>query len=271
MPRGARPAKRGARPPAGAARYDAIGVTYAQRRRPDPSWQRAIAAALAGAARVVNVGAGSGNYEPLDAAVVAIEPSSTMLAQRAHGAAPAIQGVAEHLAVRDGAFDAALAILTVHHWTDPAAGLAELARVAARQVVVTWDKALSAQFWLARDYLPAIVAHEATLPGLDYVIDRLSVDEVVALPVPRGCVDGFFGAMWEAPSRYLDPAVRAGMSGLSLLDQRVVDDAMRALGDDLDSGRWAERNGALDDEAELDVGYRLIVAHGTTAAVTASS
>ncbi|HLK44521.1 MAG TPA: class I SAM-dependent methyltransferase, partial [Acidimicrobiales bacterium] len=153
--------------PSGPTRYDAIGVAYASNRREDPTWRAAIDGALAGARRVLNVGAGTGNYEPRGRDVVALEPSATMLAQRPRTAAPAVRGVAEALPFCDGSFDAVLAVLTVHHWRDPRGGLAELARVGARQVVVTWDPAASRTFWLHRDYLPELVAHEARLSSLD--------------------------------------------------------------------------------------------------------
>jgi SAM-dependent methyltransferase len=245
-----------------ADRYDTIGVGYASRRREEPSWAAAIAGALDGAASVLNVGAGSGNYEPRTATLVALEPSATMLAQRRPGAAPAIQGVAEQLPFGDGTFDAALAILTVHHWTDPRRGLEELRRVARRQVVVTFDPAATAGFWLHRDYLPELAAHERAQSSLADVLDALEVDRVTALEVPRDCADGFLGATWAAPDAYLDPIARASMSGFALLDPAAVARAMEALARDIDDGTWARRNADLLDRDRLDVGFRLVTAGG---------
>jgi SAM-dependent methyltransferase len=209
---------------------------------------------------VINVGAGTGNYEPRDATVLAVEPSETVLAQRPSDAAPAVRGVAEALPVPDDSFDVALAILTVHHWRDPGAGLRELTRVAARQAVVTWDPSVSAEFWLLRDYLPELRALEASLPSLSAVCDSLEVTDVVTLEAPRGCRDGFAGAAWDEPASYLDPAVRAGMSGIQLLDQLVVAEALGHLARDLDDGTWHERNAELATIESLDVGYRLVLA-----------
>lgn len=211
---------------------------------------------------MLNVGAGAGSYEPAGLELVALEPSGTMLAQRRADAAPAVQGVAERLPFGDGAFEAVLAILTLHHWVDPEAGLAELARVAPLQVVVTFDPEVSAAFWLHRDYLPALADLEASQASLATVRDHLSVRSVTELPVPRECADGFLGAFWARPERYLDASVRAGSSGLSLLDQGDVDDAMRALASDLEDGTWRARNAGLDDLDALDVGFRLVVAQG---------
>lgn len=246
--------------PQGADRYDTIGRTYASRRREEPAWAHAISQALGGARRVINVGAGTGNYEPRDAIVLAVEPSSTMLAQRAADAAPAVRGVAEALPVPDDSFDAALAILTVHHWRDAHHGLRELARVARRQVVVTWDPAASSGYWLNRDYLPELFEHEAAISSLRDVLDVLDVLEVRTMEVPRDCVDGFLGAQWATPQDYLDPAVRAAMSGLALLDQGVVNDAMARLARDLADGTWERRNAELATLASLDTGFRLVVA-----------
>jgi SAM-dependent methyltransferase len=208
---------------------------------------------------VLNVGAGTGNYEPAGR-VVALEPSEVMLAQRAAGSSPAVRGVAESLPFTTGAFDVALAILTVHHWREPRAGLAELARVARRQVVVTWDPAASGGFWLHRDYLPELGAHEARLSSLGDVLDVLDVREVVALDVPRDCADGFLGAHWDEPEWYLVDDVRTAMSGLALLEPSVVDRALRALRADLDDGTWAARNADLAARLTFDAGFRLVTA-----------
>jgi SAM-dependent methyltransferase len=245
---------------AGAARYDTIGVNYSSNRREEPGWRDAIARALSTAKSVLNVGAGSGNYEPTGPGVVAVEPSETMLAQRRDGAAPAVQGLAESLPFGERSFDAALAVLTVHHWRDPVAGLGELARVARRQVVVTWDPTASGAFWLHRDYLPELRQHEARLSSLADVLAVLNVLDVTALDVPRGCADGFLGAHWEEPTWYLDEDVRAAMSGLALLDQSVVERALAQLRADLDDGTWARRNAGLAKLESLDAGFRLVTA-----------
>jgi SAM-dependent methyltransferase len=177
-----------------AARYDTIGVGYAARRREEPSWAHQVHAALGDARTVLNVGAGTGNYEPLDRVVVAVEPSATMLDQRPSGSAPAIQAAAEALPIADGAFDVALAILTVHHWRDPHGGIAELRRVAPRQVVISWDREATVAFWLCRDYLPELEQHVAGQSAVDDLATVLDVREVRPLLVPRECADGFLGA-----------------------------------------------------------------------------
>jgi SAM-dependent methyltransferase len=253
-----------ARVPSGTARYDTIGVDYASRRREEPTWSRAILAALGDATSVLNVGAGTGNYEPGDRSVVAVEPSSTMLAQRRRDAAPAVRAQAEALPFADGAFDVALAVLTVHHWRDPLGGLAELARVAPRQVLVSWDRDATLAFWLSRDYLPELAVHVAGQSAVDDVVGALDVREMRVLPVPRECADGVLGANWARPAAYLDPVTRGAMSGLALLDPDVVDAAMARLARDLADGTWQARNAELDDLEELDAGFRLVVAGDAT-------
>ena len=116
--------------------YQNIGSSYSGVRRPDPRIQRLILAALGDAKSVVNVGAGTGNYEPTDRQVVAVEPSLAMIVQRMPGAAPSVRAVAEALPFGDRTFDAAMAILTLHHWANLACGLSELRRVARRQVIL---------------------------------------------------------------------------------------------------------------------------------------
>jgi len=241
--------------------YEGIGTGYAGLRRPEPAWERAVLRALGDARSVVNVGAGAGSYEPRDRPVLAVEPSAVMLAQRPTGAAPAVRAVAEHLPVADGSFDAALAVLTLHHWTDPVAGLHELMRVSSRQVVVTWDPGVVAeQFWFMRDYVPEVIEREAHYAALATTVEVLGPGcTVEVLPVPAGCRDGFFAAYWQRPEAYLDPQVRSAISALALLPEEVVRRAVDRLADDLATGAWQERYAGLLGLSEVDLGYRLVV------------
>jgi SAM-dependent methyltransferase len=183
-----------------AERYDHIGAGCASVRRLDPRWVARIHHALAGHRTLVNVGAGAGSYEPTFMSVVGVEPSQVMIRQRSAAAAPVVCGVAEQLPFPDGAFDVALAVFSVHHWADPGAGLAELRRVARKQVVVTWDPEVFArQFWLVRDYLPEAVARETYLATLATVVAHLGPATTERLQVPEDCTDGFFGAYWKLP------------------------------------------------------------------------
>src|SRR5215208_3177943 len=116
--------------------YDRAGHGYAEQRRPDPRLADPIHRALGSAATLVNVGAGAGSYEPPDRYVLAVEPSETMRRQRPDNLPPAIDAVAESLPLDDDAVEAAMAVLTVHHWSDPVAGLREMRRVARGPVVV---------------------------------------------------------------------------------------------------------------------------------------
>jgi SAM-dependent methyltransferase len=173
-----------------------------------------------------------------------------------------VQGVAEHLPFPDATFDAALAVLTTHHWPDHRGGLAELVRVSGSQVILTWDAEVSARFWLVAEYLPEIAAHELQLPTCDDVVAALQVTDVRTVPVPADCRDGFFGAYWRRPEQYLDPDVRRSISAFAFCDPSSVTTAMARLQDDLASGRWASRHRDLLARETLDVGYRLVVARG---------
>jgi SAM-dependent methyltransferase len=207
----------------------------------------------------VNVGAGAGAYEPDDLDVVAVEPSDTMIAQRPPGSAPVVRARAEELPFPDGAFDAAMAILSDHHWPDRARGLRELRRVARRRIVVfTYDPAMAHRFWLTRDYLPGFLE----LPGMaiESVAACLGGARIEPVPVPRDCRDGFYHAYWRRPDAYLDPRVREGISVFHRLDPADVEDAVARLSADLESAEWQRRNADLLDLDEADFGYRLLVA-----------
>jgi SAM-dependent methyltransferase len=244
--------------------YDRIGVTYSATRRPDARIERQIEQALADARTVVNVGAGVGAYEPRDREVVAVEPSAVMLAQRAPGAAPSVQAPAEQLPFDDDSFDAALAVLTMHHWSDWRAGVAELRRVAPRRaVMLTFDPAFIRQYWLVRDYLPQIAeADEARFPPLASVADALGGAEIVTVPIAHDCSDGFLCAWWRRPLAYLDAGVRANISSLAVLGDAAVAEPLARLERDVANGAWAERNAELIAGDEADFGYRLLVAAG---------
>jgi SAM-dependent methyltransferase len=242
------------------ALYDQIGTAYSQFRRPDQRIAGAIEAALAGCATIVNVGAGAGSYEPQKVArVVAVEPSRTMIVQRRGDAAPVVQAVGERLPFADDTFDAALAVLTVHHWSDAARGLAEMRRVARRQVVLTWDRAVAAGYWLVTDYLPEIAEREAAFATVDTIAVMLNATDVRVVPVPHDCTDGFMAAYWRRPERYLEPAARSAISGIALIDHATVARTMRALAQDLASGAWHARHGDLLEMDADDAGYRLVV------------
>jgi SAM-dependent methyltransferase len=243
-------------------RYDRIGLGYTTTRRPDPRIERVIGDALGAAPSIVNVGAGTGSYEPDDRPVVAVEPSPTMIRQRPPGTGPVIRASAEHLPFARGAFDAAMAVLTVHHWSDPAAGLAELRRVATGPVVVlSFDHDVHCRQWIV-DYLPQMADLDRGVPSPDDIAGALGGGAVEVVPVPADCVDGFCHAFWARPEAYLDPAVRAGISVIARLPPDTVTDAMARLEDDISSGRWRTRYGALLEDGAIDTGYRLVVSPG---------
>jgi SAM-dependent methyltransferase len=242
--------------------YDTLGGTYSATRRADPRVGAQISQALAGSASVVNIGAGTGSYEPAQT-IAAIEPSQTMIDQRPPGAAPAIRATAEHLPLRDNCADAALAVLTVHHWTDLAAGISEMRRIARHQLVVlTWDaEVIGEAFWLLSEYLPEARAADAALAvPVDRLVSLLRDAVVTPVPVPHDCADGFAAAYWRRPDAYLDPAVRAGMSLFTKSGEGVVEVGLARLAADMRSGRWQYQHAELLELAELDLGYRLITA-----------
>ena len=245
-------------PVRGVRLYERVAATYAGTRQPDPRIAAAIEDALGDARSIVNVGAGTGSYEPPDRHVIAIEPSEAMIVQRPPGAARVIRARAEALPLEDDCVDAAMAILSDHHWEDRPAGLREMMRVARRRVVIlSWDPSYTDRFWLTRDYLPGF----NRLPGMtiDDVVSCLGGAERRSVPIPHDCADGFYHAYWRRPEAYLDENVRANISIFWRLDQEEVSEALARLRDDLASGRWHERNAELLTLSEFDYGHVLLV------------
>jgi SAM-dependent methyltransferase len=241
--------------------YDASRAAYTATRRTDPRIAAAIERALGDARTVVNVGAGAGSYESPDREIVAVEPSATMRAQRPPGAPEAIDARAERLPLADDSADAAMAILTIHHWGDQVAGLRELRRVARGPVVVlTFDPAAADSLWLVRDYLPELAAIDhARFLTIDATVEALGGEVIFErVPIPHDCRDGFLGAFWRRPELYLEPAVRPGISTFGELDPEVLERGLGNLARDLESGAWRRRYGGLLALEELDIGYRLL-------------
>jgi SAM-dependent methyltransferase len=245
------------------ASYDRIGLGYARFRKPDPRIAAKIWSALGDALTVVNVGAGTGSYEPDDRAVLAVEPSNEMVKQRPPSAAPCIRAAAERLPLSDQSFDAAMASLTIHHWSDPVKGLRELARVARRVVVFTYEPAIHRAFWLWQEYFPAAGSASAAseLP-VEAVAEIIGADRVKTLPVHHDCTDGFGPAYWRRPAAYLDPDVRACISGLARLSDADFEHGAQRLRADLETGTWQARHRNLLEIEAIDAGLRLIVRDG---------
>lgn len=240
--------------------YDTIGVTYSVTRRTEPRIAAQVWAALGDARTVLNVGAGTGSYEPSDRDVTAVEPSAVMRAQRPADAAQCVAASAERLPFEDQSFDAAMAFATVHHWRDPIAGVREMRRVARRVVVFTCDttdRAWRRRFWLTRDYLPEVAASRV---GLATELAHAIGARMEPVLIPWDCADGFFEAYWRRPERYLDENVRRGISVWARVGSDAEHRAVRRLRDDLGSGRWAERNRRLVDLEAVELGLRLLIA-----------
>ena len=242
--------------------YDSIGAGYTVTRRTEPRIAAQVWAALGDARTVLNVGAGTGSYEPPGRDVTAVEPSALMRAQRPADAAPCVAAVAESLPFEDQSFDAAMAFATVHHWQDPIAGLREMRRVARRVVVFTCDtsdRSWRRRFWLTRDYLPEVADLLLGRPSLTELARAIAA-RIEPVPIPWDCADGFFEAYWRRPEAYLDEQVRRGISVWARVGPEAEQRAVHSLRDDLVSGRWAERNRDVVELEAAELGARLLIA-----------
>src|SRR5580658_10328406 len=241
--------------------YDTIGATYSVTRRTEPRIAAKVWAALGDARTVLNVGAGTGSYEPPGRDVTAVEPSALMRAQRPTNAAPCVAAVAESLPFEDQSFDAAMAFSTIHHWQDPIAGLLEMRRVARRVAVFTHDSSQTGwcrRFWLSRDYLPEVADLLAGRPSLTELARAIGA-RIEPVLIPWDCADGFFEAYWRRPEAYLDEKVRRGVSVWAKVGPDAEQRAVRNLRDHLVCGRWAERNRDLVDLEAAELGLRLLI------------
>ena len=240
-------------------RYERIGAGYASTRRTDPRIAAQLHAALGDARSVVNVGAGAGSYEPAALRVIAVEPSETMAAQRPAELAPALIATAEDLPLDDDSVDAAMAVLTIHHWSDQRAGVDEMLRVARdRVVVLTFDPEIISRMWI-REYAPEIVEFDREFPEVEELAAWMGGAIVEVVPSRNDCEDLFLETLLGRPELVLDPVIRANTSGMARLPSDVERRAVERLRADLASGEWDRKYGHLRDEAEHDGGMRLVV------------
>jgi SAM-dependent methyltransferase len=239
------------------AKYDVIGIHYSELRKPDRRIARIIESALGSAQTVLNVGAGTGSYEPTDRSLIAVEPSREMIAKRGSAAAEAIQASAADLPFDDKSFDASMAILTIHHWPDKEAGLREMRRVTrGRIVLLTFDP--SHRPWLT-DYLPELAALDAAqMPAMSDYERWLGSAQITPVLVPHDCSDGFLYAYWRRPAAYLDATIRSGSSSFWAVGHAEA--GLQNLRRDLETGAWERRYARLLALDEYDAGYRLVVA-----------
>ena len=237
--------------------YDKFAKQYGSFRRPDEQIAGKISKHLEGAKRIINIGAGTGAYEPKNCDVVAIEPSQEMIAKRKEATATVIQGYAEDLPFDDNEFDVAMGILTIHHWADIPKGLSEMKRVAKRKIVLlTWIDD-SPRYWL-ENYFPEMRAiDKALFPTLDELDQLLGCISSEIVEIPGDCTDGFMCAYWKRPDAYLNEGVRAAISTFARMQN--VEKGLAQLSCDISSGKWHKGHGDLLNLDSLDLGYRLVV------------
>jgi SAM-dependent methyltransferase len=239
--------------------YDEIGINYSVTRCTDPEIAKQLYSELDAAIRIVNIGAGTGSYEPENMQLVAVEPSAEMISQRKTGSYPVEKAFAEKLPFENSSFSHAMTVLSMHHWENRPLAFSEINRVATEKfVAITWDPE-SEPFWLTRDYFPEIYEMDKRIfPGLEELNDHFDEVQVNPLKIPGDCKDGLFAAFWKRPEAYLSSRVRQSTSPFSKV--KNLSEGLHRLEEDLASGLWAKNNHAILDSSSLDVGYRVISA-----------
>ena len=241
------------------ATYDDIGTTYSVTRCTDPNIAKQLYTELRGAVRIVNIGAGTGSYEPEDVDLVAVEPSAVMIAQRKDGSHRVEQAFAEQLPFADKSFSHAMTVLSMHHWQDRVRAFTEIGRVATEKfVAITWDPKAE-PFWLTRDYFPEIFDMDRKIfPELDELKEYFDDVTIRPVQIPEDCQDGLLAAFWKRPTAYLNSTVRQATSPFSKITKLA--EGLQKLESDLASGTWARTNQAILGLSSLDVGYKIISA-----------
>lgn len=237
--------------------YDQIGKGYSINRKSDPKIAKQIFSKLIGAKKILNIGAGSGSYEPENIDLVAVEPSAEMIAQRATNKHPVIQAFAEELPFESNSFSHTMTVLSMHHWTDRERAFHEIKRVTTDTfVAVTWNPS-SKPFWLTRDYFPEIYDTDKNIfPSLADFKSHFYNVQVTPLLIPDDCQDGFLAAFWKRPEAYLNEDVRKSISTFSYL--KKLESGLNKLKKDLNNGIWENKNRSILNSFELDAGYVIV-------------
>lgn len=247
---------------AGDADYGSIGTVYKNYRIPDTRIAACVHAALGEARTVLNIGAGTGSYEPADRDVTAVEPSATMRAKRAPHLSPAIDAFAEKLPFPDRSFDASMGTFTVHQWSDLDAGLSEVRRVTHGPVVfLTCDPMLLKTYWLY-EYAPEVIETEASrYPPLAKLASGLGgAVKFTSVPIPLDCTDGFNDAYYGRPEMLLDANARLACSAWSFVEPAAIVRFENKLADDLANGTWDARYGYLRRQQYFEGALMLVIA-----------
>jgi len=248
---------------AGDANYGIISSGYTSYRQPDPALAGFIDRALGAAQTVLNVGAGAGSYEPTNRQVTAVEPSASMRAQRPAHLVQAVDAVAQALPFPDESFDASMATFSIHQWPDLGAGLAEMRRVTRGPVLLlSCDPEAIKQCW-HMEYAPEMIEVEASrYPAMTSIEKGLGGSvQVIPVPIPLYCTDGFNEAYYGRPERMLEPGARLANSAWSFVPPTVESRFVEHLSRDLQSGAWDKKHGHLRHQPFFEGSLRLIVGH----------
>lgn len=255
--------------------FDTIGETYTDTRQSD---ERIVALlveylGLDHGATVADIGAGTGNYSVALAKagfrVFAVEPSSVMLRHaRSHPLVEWREGCAENVPLPDASVDGVVSTLAVCHFSDVEKAISEMARITdtGPVVIFTFDRSFGRDTWMY-EYFPFFWDTFDQYPYPDKLARILAIatgkeTDIVPFPLPPDLRDHFAAAAWQNPERYLEDRYRENISSFQKADSGAVGQGIARLAEDLASGAWEKRHGAVLDQTELDAGYRLVYTKG---------
>ena len=241
--------------------YDGKDHNYSEIRKADPRIGLYIRRSLRGCDTVLNVGAGTGSYEPENRYVIAVEPSSVMRAKRlALGKMPALNAKADDLPFDDNSFDAVMAVLTIHHWPDLKSGLLEIKRVARKKLsILTYDPDMLDVFWNVHYFPQLIEIERSRYPKLDQIAAYLGAELTITnIKIPLDCSDGFQEAFYGRPEAFLQEDVRKAQSAWGFLDKETENLYVKKLADDLSSGEWDRLFGHHRTMPEFKGAFRML-------------
>ncbi len=221
---------------------------------------------------ILEVGAGSCNYAQSLAdcgkRVIAVEPDPLMLCQsiankRIHFG----RAMAEQLPLKDNAVDAAICINALHQFNDAETAYRQMARTVGKGPIITLtaDRRQSESNWI-RDYFPGVWETAIKMyPPLQMRIAQLcratgKQIHIESFHIPYNIKDLFFGAGWRTPRLYTQTGFLQNISAFIWSERRHVSEGMARLSSDLESGKWCKQYANFESRADLDFGYKFLIA-----------
>ena len=125
---------------------------------------------------------------------------------------------------------------------------------------MTFDPNELDNFWNVHYFPELIEVEKARYPTIDFIKNALGGNcEVVEIPIPLDCMDGFQEAFYGRPEAFLEKEVRLSQSAWGFLQKGIEEKLVQSLQDDLNSGEWDRKYGHFRTQSTFTCALRLVI------------